>query len=42
LSISDIRPQEDKVTDLVVPQAVDDQISTDVPDAKGEQTLAAI
>jgi hypothetical protein len=31
LAIGDIRPQEDEVTDVVVPQAVDEQVSADVP-----------
>ena len=41
LVIGDIRPQEDKVTEVVVPQAADEQSFTDVPDAEGEQTPAA-
>jgi hypothetical protein len=31
MAIGDIRPQEDEVTDVVVPQAAEDQVSTDVP-----------
>ena len=41
LAIGDIRPQEDKVTEVEVPQAADEQSSADVPDAEGEQTPAA-
>ena len=41
LAIGDIRPQEDEVTKVVVPQATDEQSSTDVPDAEGELTPAA-
>ena len=41
LDIGDIRPQEDEVTEVVVPQVVAALISADVPDAKGEQTPAA-
>ena len=42
LAIGDIRPQEDEVTEVVVPQVTTESISTDVPDAKGEQTLLQI
>ena len=42
LAIGDIRPQEDKVTEVEVPQAADEQSSTDVPDVEGEQTLLQI
>jgi hypothetical protein len=38
LAIGDIRPQEDEATDLVVPLAAEEEVSTDIPDAKGEQT----
>ena len=38
LTIGDIRPQEDEVTKVVVPQAADEQSSTDVLDAEGEPT----
>ena len=41
LAIGDIRPQEDEVTKVVVPQAADEQSSTDVPNAEGEPTPAA-
>ena len=41
LAIGDIRPQEDEVTEVEVPQVVDEQNSTDVPDAEGEPTSAA-
>ena len=40
LAIGDIRPQEDKVTEVEVPQAADEQSSADVPDVEGEQTPA--
>jgi hypothetical protein len=40
LAISEIRPQEDEVTDVVVPQAADEQASVDVPNAEGEQSPA--
>jgi hypothetical protein len=40
LAIGDIRPQEDEVTDLVVPQAANEQVFADVPDAKGEMSPA--
>ena len=40
MAIGDIRPQEDKVTKVVVPQATDEQSFADVPDAEGEPTLA--
>ena len=41
LPIGDIRPQEDEVTEVEVPQAADEQSSTDVPDAEGEPTPTA-
>ena len=41
LAIGDIRPQEDEVTEVVVPQVAATPISADVPDAEGEQTPAA-
>ena len=41
LAIGDIRPQEDEVTEVEVPQVVDEQNSTDVPDAEGELTPTA-
>ena len=41
LDIGDIIPQEDKDIEVEVPQAADEQTSTDVPDANGEPTLAA-
>ena len=41
LAIGDIRPQEDEVTEVEVPQAADEQSSANVPDAKGEPTPAA-
>ena len=41
LAISDIRPQEDEVTKVEVPEATDKQSSADVPDAEGEPTPAA-
>ena len=41
MAIGDIKPQEDKVIEVVVPQVVAALISADVPDAKGEQTPAA-
>ena len=41
LAIGDIRPQEDEVTEVEVPQAIDEQSSTDVPDAEREQTPTA-
>ena len=41
LAIGDIRPQEDEVTEMEVPQAADEQSSTDIPDAVGEPTPAA-
>ena len=40
LTIGDIRPQDDKVTKVEVPQAADKHSSTDVPDAEGEPTPA--
>jgi hypothetical protein len=41
LAISDIRPQEDEATDLVGPLATDEEVSTDEPNDKGEQTPTA-
>ena len=41
LAICDIRPQEDEVTEVEVPQVVAAPISTDVPDATLQQTPAA-
>jgi hypothetical protein len=41
LAIDDIRPQEDEVTDVVIPQAADGQVSADVPDIEGEQSPTA-
>ena len=41
LVIGDIRPQEDEVTEVVVPQAANEQSSIDVPNAEGEQTPTA-
>ena len=38
LAIGDIRPQEDEVTEVEVPQVVAAPIFTDVPDAKQQQT----
>ena len=40
LAIGDIRPQEDEVTKVEVPQAADEQSFADVPDAKGKLTPA--
>jgi hypothetical protein len=40
LVIGDIRPQEYEVTDVVIPQAADGQVSADVPDIEGEQSPA--
>ena len=40
MAIGDIRPQEDEVTKVEVPQAADEQSSADVPDAEGEPTPA--
>jgi hypothetical protein len=42
MAIGDIRPQEDEATDLLVPLATDEEVSTDVPDAKGEQTPTVV
>jgi hypothetical protein len=39
-AIGDIRPQKDEVTELVVSQATDEQVPTDVPKSEGEQTPA--
>ena len=41
LAIGDIRPQEDEVTEVEVPQVAVAPISADVPDAKQQQTPAA-
>jgi hypothetical protein len=41
-AIGDIRPQEDEVTDLMVPQATEEQVSTDILDGEGEQTPATV
>ena len=41
LAIGDIRPQEDEVTKVEVPQVAATPISTDVPNAKQQQTPAA-
>ena len=41
LTIGDIRPQEDEVTEVVVPQIAAAPISADVPNAKGEPTPIA-
>ena len=41
LAIGDIRPREDEITKMVVPQAANEQSSTDVPSAEGEPTPAA-
>ena len=41
MAIGNIRPQEDEVTEVEVPQAADEQSSTHVPDAEGELTPAA-
>ena len=41
LAIGDIRPQEDEVTEVEVPQVVVAPIFADVPDAKQQQTPAA-
>ena len=38
LAIGDIKPQEDEVTEVVVPQVAATPISANVPDAEGEQT----
>ena len=42
LAIGDIRPQQDEVTKVVVPQATDEQTSADIPDARGSQPLLQI
>jgi hypothetical protein len=42
MAIGDIRPQEDEATDLLVPLAADEEVSTDVPEAKGEQTPTVV
>jgi hypothetical protein len=42
LAIDDIRPQEDEATDLVVPLAVDEEVSTNVPNVEEEQTPTAV
>jgi hypothetical protein len=41
LAIGDVRPQEDEVTEVEVPQVDAEEISADVPDAREQQTLAA-
>ena len=41
MAISDIRPQEDEVTEVVVPQVATAPISANVPDATLQQTPAA-
>ena len=41
LAIGDIRPQEDEVTEVEVPQVVAAPIFANVPDAEGEPTPAA-
>ena len=41
LAIGDIRPQEDEVTEVVVPHVADAPISADVPDATLQQTPVA-
>ena len=41
LTIGDIRPQEDEVTKVDVPQVAVATIFADVPDAKQQQTPAA-
>ena len=41
LAIGDIRPQKDEVTKVEVPQVAATPISTDVPNAKQQQTPAA-
>ena len=41
LAIGDIRPQEDEVTEVEVPQVAAAPISTDIPDAEQQQTPAA-
>ena len=41
LAIGDIRPQEDEVTEVVVPQVAVAPIVADVPDATLQQTPAA-
>jgi hypothetical protein len=40
--IGDIRPQEDKSTDPVGPLAANEEVFTNVPDAEGERTPAAV
>jgi hypothetical protein len=42
LAIGDIRPQEDEATDLVGPLVADEEVSTDVPNTKEEQTPTAV
>jgi hypothetical protein len=39
LTIGDIRTQEDEATDLVGPLAANEEVSADVPDAKGSRPL---
>ena len=41
MAIGDIRPQEDEVTKVVVPQVAATPISVDVPDATLQQASAA-
>ena len=41
IAIGDIRPQEEEVTEVEVPQVAAAPISTDVPDATLQQTPAA-
>ena len=41
LAIGDIRPQEEEVTEVEVPQVAAAPISADVPDATLQQTFAA-
>ena len=41
LAIGDIRPQEDEVTEVVVPQVAAAPISADIPDATLQQTHVA-
>ena len=41
LAIGDIRPQEDEVTEVEVPQAADEQSSADALDVEREPTHAA-
>ena len=41
MAIGDIKPQEDEVTEVVVPQVAAPPISADVPDATLQQTPTA-